>query len=75
MDAMLQLVREERQLYSNNQCVKYMCTHSPGHNIDMNRAGNFGMSIGIAWALKKFYLRYFKSNFDAVKSKFGLFIE
>ena len=24
MDAMLQSVREERQLYSHNQCVKYM---------------------------------------------------
>ena len=39
MDAMLQSVREERQLYSQNQCVQYRCTHSRGHNIDMNRAG------------------------------------
>ena len=39
MDAMLQSVREERQLYSHNQCVQYRCTHSLGHNIDMNRAG------------------------------------
>ena len=39
MDAMLQSVREERQLYSHNQCVQYRCTHSRGHNIDMNRAG------------------------------------
>ena len=39
MDAMLQSVREERQLYSHNQCVQYRCTHSHGHNIDMNRAG------------------------------------
>ena len=38
MDAMLWSVREERQLYSHNQCVQYMCTHSRGHNIDMNRA-------------------------------------
>ena len=40
MDAMLQSVREERQLYSHNQCVQYMCTHS---------LGNFGMSVGVAW--------------------------
>ena len=39
MDAMLQSVREERQLDSHNQCVQYRCTHSFGHNIDMNRAG------------------------------------
>ena len=39
MDAMLRSVREEIQLYSHNQCVKYMCTHSRGHKIDMNRAG------------------------------------
>ena len=44
MDAMLRVVREERQLYSHNQCVKYTCTHSRGHKIDMNRAGIF------AWA-------------------------
>ena len=39
MDAMLRAVREERQLYSHNQYVQYRCTHSRGHNIDMNRAG------------------------------------
>ena len=39
MDAMLRSVREERQLYSHNQCVQYMCTHSRGHNIVMNKAG------------------------------------
>ena len=38
MDAMLQSAREERQLYSHNQCVQYRFTHSCGHNIDMNRA-------------------------------------
>ena len=36
MDAMLQSVRE---LYGHNQCVQYRCTHSCGHNIDMNREG------------------------------------
>ena len=39
MDAMLKSVREERQLYSHNQCIQYMCTHNRGHNIEMNRAG------------------------------------
>ena len=39
MDAMLRSGREERQMYSHNQCVQYMCTHSCGYNKDMNRAG------------------------------------
>ena len=38
MDLMLWLVREERKLYSHNQCVQYMCTPSRGHNIIMKRA-------------------------------------
>ena len=44
MDAMLRSVREERQLYSHNQCIQYMCTHSCGYNKDMKRAGI------LAWA-------------------------
>ena len=35
MDAMLRSVREEGKLYSHNQCVQYMRTHSHGHNIDI----------------------------------------
>ena len=37
MDAMLQSVKKKRQLYSHNQYVNYMYTHSHGHNIDMNK--------------------------------------
>ena len=38
MNAMFRSVRKERQLYSHNQCVQYMCTHSRGNNKVMNRA-------------------------------------
>ena len=38
MDAMLWSIREERQLYSHNQRVQYVCTHSCGHNIVRNKA-------------------------------------
>ena len=62
MDAMLRSVREQRQLYSHNQHVQYMCTHSRGHNIDMNRAGI------LAWALalhghSKFLSQVFQVGF------------
>ena len=40
--------RKDNYLYSNNQHVKYMCTHSRGHNIVMNRA-IIGMSADVAW--------------------------
>ena len=39
MDAMFQSGSEERQMYSHNQCVQYMCPHICGYNKDMNRAG------------------------------------
>ena len=44
MDAMLRSGREERQMYSHNQCVQYMWAHICGCNKDMNRAGI------LAWA-------------------------
>ena len=62
MDAMLQSVRAERQLYSHNQCVQYMCTYSQVHNIGMNRAGILALVLALHGSLTMAKLR--PANFD-----------
>ena len=65
---MLQSVREERQLYSHNQCVQYRCTHSHGHNIDMNRAGILAWTSALH-GHSKFLSQVFQVGFRCCKKQ------